>query len=381
VTLQLIDATSDAHVWSDSYQRPARDLLMVRQDIARKVVEALAGQVRGLVVMGADSSSRNMEAVEARAHGLELANAADEERLDEAIRSFQRALELDPGYASAAAELSDALRYYINFGFGAKREPYAALREAIHWAERAVSLDPNLALGWAARGAARMETWSRPEAALADMDRALALAPASGTIRIYRGIALARLGRLDDAMREMETAAAFDPMNALTRGGGLALTALAAGRYDVVVREAGLAAARDPRFPGWRVIEALGHLLAGNAERCAGMELSEIGGPVTAMCLEATGDTARAAALVKAIEKGALDGPLGIYTMGFLGTYYARHGDAAQAVAWLERAYDRSPTAYDFRFLTSALFDRVRAEPVFQRGMAGIAARIRAKFS
>ncbi|MFN0181762.1 MAG: protein kinase domain-containing protein [Gemmatimonadales bacterium] len=381
VTLQLIDATSDSHVWSETFQRPARDILMIRQDIAGKVVAALATQAKGLVVMGADSSSRNPEAVEARAHGLELSNTGDEEGLDEAIRSFERALAIDSTYATAAAELSDALRYYVNLGFGAKREPYATLREAIRWGERAVQLDPQLAMAWAARGAARMETWLRIEGGLADMDRAVLLAPSNATVRIYRGIALARSGRLDDALREMETAAALDPLNAATRGGGVALTALAARKYDVVIREARLAAARDPRFPGWPVIEALGHMLGGNPGQCVAMELSQFGGPVTAICLRRAGDSTRADTIVDSIEKAAMDGPVGIFTMGFLGAYYAQAGNAAKAIAWLERAYAVSPAAFDFRLLGSELFDPVRTDPAFQQGIAAIIARIRARFS
>jgi len=380
VTLQLIDAETDAHLWSESYRQPLRDILMIREEIGSKAVEALATRVRGLQVMGADRGSRNPEAVEARAHGVELQTSGDEGRLDEAIRSFERALALDSTYAMAAAELSDVLRYYVNLGFGAKRDPYQVLAQSLHWADRAIQLDPTIALGWASRAAARLEAGMSPELAFADVERAVALAPADGQIRIYRGVGLARLNRYDEALRELEAAAALDPYNAATRGGGYALTALAARRYDIVVREAGLAAVRDPSFIGWRVIEALGHAFAGRPQRCVAMKLSQIGGPVTAICLHLQGDSARARRAIDSIEAQSMERPLGIYTMGFVGAYHAVLGQSAQALEWLEKAYAASPSAFDFRFVQSQLFDRVRNDPVFQRGMAIITARVRARF-
>jgi serine/threonine-protein kinase len=380
VTLQLINATTDAHLWGESLRQPLRDILMLRQEIARQAVEALAVRVPGLQVMGPDAGSRNPEAEQARAHGVELQDSGDEERLDEAIRSFERALSLDSTYAAAAAELSDALRYYIDLGFGTKRDPYQALAQSLRWAERAVRLDPNLALGWAARGSARLEAGVRPDLALADMDRAVALAPADGNIRVGRGIALARANRHEEALREMEAAAALDPLSAPARGGGLAVTALAARRFEIAVREARLAALRDPSFPGWRVVEALGALFAGDPGRCLEMNLDPFT-PVTAICLHQRGDTARAQALIDSLVARSEKQSLAIYTLGFIGAYYAVLGQPARAIEWLEKGYALSPAAFDRRLLQSPLFDRVRDDPTFQRGLAAITARVRARFS
>jgi tetratricopeptide (TPR) repeat protein len=381
VTLQLIDAQGDAHLWSETIRQPLRDILMLRQDIARKAVEALATQVRGLQVMGADQGSRDPAAVEARAHGVELQNSGDEDRLDEAIRSFERALAIDSTYAVAAAELSDALRYYVALGFGNKREPYQTLAQGLQWANRAVQLDPSLALGWASRAAAQIMAGTRPEAALADMDKAVALAPANGEIRVYRGIALALLGRHQEAIADMEAAAALDPYNAVTRGGGLALTALAARRYDLAIREANLAAIRDPRFAGWRVIEGLGHAFAGRPGQCVEMKLEQFGGPVTAICHYLAGDSLLARQAIDSIVAQSMEGPLGIFTMGFVGAYYAVLGDVPRTLEWLGKAYAVSPAAFDFRLIQTPLFDQIRDQPEFQRGLAAINARVRARFA
>jgi TolB-like protein/tetratricopeptide (TPR) repeat protein len=381
VTLQLVDAERDAHVWSETYRMPLRDLLMIRQDIAMKVAEALAGQVRGLSVAGPDSSSRNPVAVEARSLGLELQTHANERSLDEAIRAYERALELDPRYALAAAELSNALRLYVNLGFGSLREPYATLRQSLLWGRRAVELDPDLAEAWAARGSARVAVLARPEEALADFNRAVALAPASGGIRVLRGVALARAGRYDEALRELEVAATLDPLNGSLRGGGVALTALGGRRFDLAAREAHLAATRDPSFPGWPVVEAVAHLLNGDPARCLAMNLREPGGPVTAMCLRRVGREDEAARLADSLAAGAGQGELGIYTMSLLAAYHGQRGDVQAALGWLDRAFAASPTAFDFRFLDAGLFGAAAADPAFRRGLETIMTRVRARMS
>lgn len=379
VTLQLIDVRRDAHVWSDSYRQPLRDILMTRQDIARRVVEALAGRVRGLGVVSTDAGSRVPAAVQARAHGLDLSKPIREDRLDEAIRAFERALTLDTTYAAAAADLSDALRFYVDLGFRRLREPYQALAEALRWGDVAVRLDPNLAKAYAARGSARIEAGVRPDLGLADIERAVTLAPSDGGIRVHRGIALARLGKYQEAVAELEAATALDPLNAPTRGGGLALTALGGRRYALAAEQAGLAAAREPSFEGWRAIEGLALMLGGDPERCVAMDLAGIGRAVTALCERRRGNVERAEAIVDSLTGVADEGGAELYTIGFLGAYRADMGDATGALAWLDRAYRLSPTAFDFRFLDSGLFDRVRADPGFARGLEAILSRARAK--
>ncbi|MEZ4587294.1 MAG: protein kinase [Gemmatimonadales bacterium] len=379
VTLQLIDATTDGHVWSDSYRMPIADLLMVRERIGMSVATALAEQAPGLAVLVPDSSSRNPLAVEARARGLDLGGTADPVRLDQAIGAFEEALELDPRYAEAAVDLSNMLRAYVDYGFAGDREPYQTLRAAARWADRAVALDPNSGPAYAARGAVRGQIGASTTEALADLDRAVALAPASGNVRVYRGIGLARAKRYEEALKELELAAQLDALNGAVRGGGYALTALGARRYDIAAREARRAAARDPGFAGWHVIELLALGLGGDWPACAAERLPDPGGPITALCLERVGRGAEATALVDSLVTEARAGRTSIYTIGLLGAYYAARGDAAEALAWLDRAFAVSPVAFDFRFFDSGLFEPVAGTPAFQQGLATVRARVRTR--
>jgi tetratricopeptide (TPR) repeat protein len=216
-----------------------------------------------------------------------------------------------------------------------------------------------------------------PEDVLLDLDRAVALAPASGKIRVFRGIGLGRAGRYDEAIRELEVAASLDPLNASLRGGGVALTALGARRYDLAAREATLAAARDPGFSGWAGIAGIAHLLAGPLERCRELVPGGLGAPVRAICRLRSGRAPVARALGDSVEREVAAGRGTIYVHSLMGAYHAAGGDVAATLSWLERGFAASPTALDFRFVDAGLFDRVRSDPAFRRGFNGIMARVR----
>ena len=379
VTLQLIDALNEGHLWAESFRMPVRNVLMVREDIARKALLALAERVQGMPPAETDSSSTNLEAVEAVARGRELVGRAVPAELDEAVQSFQHALDLDPKFAKAAAGISDALQSYVALGLPG-REPFKTLALALEWADRAVMLDPNLAEAWSARAMARISARAKPETVLADLDRAVGLKPSSGAIRVYRGLALAYLGRYDDALKEAALGAELDPLNASVRGGGYAITALGARQYDVAIREARLAQRRDP-FVGWRVVEGIGHYLKGEPQRCVDLKLTDIGVPFAATCLWKVGRADEAKRIIDSETAGVeARHYAGIYALVFVASYHAQLGNAAEAVRWLDRAFALSPSAADFRFIDSGLMDPIRNDPVFVKGMAAIWARVRSRF-
>jgi TolB-like protein/tetratricopeptide (TPR) repeat protein len=383
VTLQLVDAASDNVAWSKPFEQPLRDMLMRQPSIAQEVAVALVNHVPGLRVGAMPAGSRNVDAVEAYTQGVELLARSDEESLDRSIRAFERALRADPGYAAAAAGLAQALAIYVHLGYVRLRpEPYRTFADAARWANRAVELDGTLPEAWGARAMTRLYTGAPPAAALQDVERAIALAPSSGQLRNQRGIVLARLGRYADAVQDSETGAELDPLSAVTRTGSIAVTAIGARRYDVAQREAARALARDPDFQGGRIVLAVAHALGGSPGRCLELGLGERFPEVHALCLELSGRPAHADQMLAPVRDAYANGRyFGVYQLGFVAALYALRGDAAQTLQWLERAYERSPTGFDFRFLDSGLFDRVREDPAYLRGLERIRQRIRARFA
>jgi DNA-binding winged helix-turn-helix (wHTH) protein/TolB-like protein len=146
VTLEAVDAANNRVLWRDTLRGTTQDLTQIQQQLARRVQHGL---IAALGVSGVSKSSsnasHNAEAYELYLRALsgtdteisQSSSSADSDK--ETIRLLQRAVALDPSYASAWAELGHAYYYNIAFGGGgeaAKLSAKAALR-------RAVALDPD----------------------------------------------------------------------------------------------------------------------------------------------------------------------------------------------------------------------------------------------
>ena len=246
VTAQLVQAATDSHLWSDSYDRNLEDIFALQDDIAQSVVKELRSKLLGA---GSDVAAKvDVQAAtkgrgeSAEAHRLYLQAQFFLQRTTEpdtakAIDYFQRALELDPDYALAWAGLAGACinqaGFYAQEGVG---EHYEKARTA---ALRALALEPELAEAHLQLGRVQLgHDWDWASAD-ASHRRALELAP--GNVLVLRGAARLALnrGQPEEAIVLLRQATQIDPLNApLHRS--LALANLVAG--DMAAAE--LAAAK-----------------------------------------------------------------------------------------------------------------------------------------
>ena len=371
ITLQLIDAGTDGHLWAESYDRSLKDVIALRREIAGKVAGALAMAVPGIEAAPAGEGVETSAAYEAYLRGSYWLGRTSPEGLDQAITAFEEATRLDSAYAPAYAGLSSALRQWVTLGYRGGREPYATFTRASAMADRALTLDSGLAAGHIARALVRILGWAPDDAVRADLERALALMPNSGQAHMAYGLGLARAGRYPEALAQGETAVQLDPLSA-TMHGSLALTALGARRYDVAIRESRRALSLERAFVAGNAIEAVALLGQGRPEACLSLDLG--GFPeIRAICLEAAGRAAEAARVVDSVSGVYRAGGYAkVFQIGLVGAYYARQDDAARAAEWLERAYAVAPTGLEFRALDSGLFDRVLDDPEFNAAVARI---------
>lgn len=386
ITLQLIEAKTDAHVWAQTFERELTDIFSLREEIATKVTGALAASLNpggpatapaAAPAASTGSTTRICSAYDAYLQGKYWLQRPSEKMLRDGITAFETSIRTDDAYAPAYSGLSVALRLWVQLGYDSK-DPYGEYARSARLADQAIARDPGLPDGWGARGAIRAFAWAPPADALADLEKAAALSPSSGPFVAFHGIGLARAGRYDDAMAQMERGAELDPLCPSIRSGIVALTALGGRRYDVAVRESRLAARIDPGFSLSHVIEAIGLVLAGRAEEAAALDLS-IWPIARALVLEARGQTAEAAALAATVRRqvdpahGAAAAP----AFGMLACYHAYRGDVPLTVDALERAFAASPGGLDFRFLDSGLFDKVRGDPRFKSALDRISGSVR----
>ncbi|HET8624805.1 MAG TPA: protein kinase [Gemmatimonadales bacterium] len=374
VTLQLIDARNDAHLWAESYDRELSDVIAVRQEIASKVGNALRMTVPGLGAQEAAETTTS-PAYEAFLRGGYWVSRPTQDGLDRAIEAFNDAIRLDSTYAPAHAGLSEALRSWVHLGHPGTREPYATFAEAGRHADQALALDSLLGPGYVTRGLVRALGWAPAESMYSDFERALALLPNSSHAHLASSLGLAREGRYPEALAAAQRAAQLDPLSPSVRA-VLALTALGARRHDLAIAENRRALALEPGFVGGHSIEALADVLEGQASRCLDLDLT--GFPETrAICLRSAGRQSEATALIDSTVAAYQSGSFGrVFQVGIAAGYFAQAGDAARTVRLLEQAFSVSPLGFDFRVLDSKLFDPVRNDPRFRAAIARIREQI-----
>jgi tetratricopeptide (TPR) repeat protein len=209
ITVQLIEATTGYHLWSEQYDRPLQDLFALQDEIVQKIATTLRLQLTleetGWIVR---KHTNNLEAYDAFLRGAEQYDRRTKEANVRARQMFEKAIALDPKYADAYALLSLAYATASRFQWSADPQDlgraldaaqkalalddslpvaYSVLSflyterkqydQALAAAERAVALDPNNADGYAFQADVLNVALSRPADALPFIERAMRLNP------------------------------------------------------------------------------------------------------------------------------------------------------------------------------------------------------------
>ena len=347
IATQLIEAATDSHLWSETYDRTLEDIFAVQDDIAQSVVKELRtallgerpdGAARALVnadvIAAAKGRSKNAEAHELYLRAQFLLERHTPDDTAKSIEYFRSALEFDPHYALAWAGLAGAYSNQAGFGWAPLAETFERARVA---AQRALDLEPDLAEGHSELGWIRMTyDWDWREAD-ASYTRALELAPGNRPIVSAASLLADNLGRKDAAVALARRGVELDPLNAVAQG-NLGLRCLNAGLLEEAAAALGRALELNPQcgLVHW----ALGtvYLEQGRPEEALGafereeMESLRLSGLTSAQ--HALGRRLESeAALRELVAKGAEDSAFQIAQA------FAYRGEADTAFAWLERAF------------------------------------------
>jgi TolB-like protein len=210
VTTQLIRADSGEDLWSETYDRQLKDVFQVQDEIAGAVVGALKLKLApGQQASNAHRTS-NTEAYNQFLLCKQFAARSRTDDYQRAMAACRKAIELDPGYAAAYAELAVAEALVAD-----RTVDTALLKQAQARADKAIEMAPDEADGYAARGLMRRFEWDWT-GAQADLEKALALDP--GDIRVQQryGFLLGSLGRVPEAIAAMRKATNLDPLSSLS---------------------------------------------------------------------------------------------------------------------------------------------------------------------
>jgi TolB-like protein/Tfp pilus assembly protein PilF len=234
VMAQLIDTGSGAYLWSEAFDRGARDVLAIQEEIARAIVGTLRLALDFAGVRVTAARKLNVESynlcLQARFHARGRTRAG----LRKSLECYQQAIEKDPASPSAHAGLADTYSLLADYGV---MHPKDAMPQAEAAAQTALELDPNSAEASSSLAYIRsLFNWKWQEAE-ALYRRAITLNPGSSRARHWFSIDfLALLGRFDEAEPEIQRARELDPLSVIIHEGSPYLRNLR-GDYEGALRE------------------------------------------------------------------------------------------------------------------------------------------------
>lgn len=367
ITAQLIDASSDSHLWAQNYDRELSDIFAVQSDVAEQIAAALKTQIKPAEEQRIRKKpTENMDAFEAYLQGRVHLGRRTEEHLRKAIDCFERAIAADPKYAVAYTGLADS---YIFMSLFEYMPPSEAFPKAEAAAERALEIDPDLAEAYASLGLSKFQfdwDWQKAESAL---KKAINLNPNYATGHHFFADYLKGMGKFDEALEQIREAQALDPLSiAISSGVGHVL--YLSRHYDAAIDAYRHSLELDPKSVLARLWFGRPFLQKGRYEEAIGeirqaVELSKestISLAVLAHAYASAGNKDLATEILQKLQDRATEQYVSSYWLGFA---YVGMGDKKAALSWLEKAYEEK-SAWLAWINVEPRFDPLREEPRFK---------------
>jgi adenylate cyclase len=233
ITAQLIDVSTDGHLWSQTYDRNMDDVFAVQGDIARHVAEVLKLKLLDNENQNiARKATSSTDAHTSYLKGRHYWNLRTEEGNQRAMKYFEEAINLDGDYAIAQAALADC--YTIGCDYGWIR-PQEALPKAKLSATCALTIDPELSEAHASMAnVLRDYDWNWPEA-VNEYRKALELKPNNALAYQWYALNLQLEKKFEESATMLSRAKELDPLSRVI-GMNEGLLQLHMGRYDQAIR-------------------------------------------------------------------------------------------------------------------------------------------------
>jgi len=369
IAVQLIQVSDETHVWAESYERSAGDVLQLQCEVAaavaREIQIKLTPQASRRLTKPQDISA---SAYEAYLKGRHAFNRRTEASMRESITHFEAALRSDLSYAPAYAGIADAQVMLACRGMVPAKQAFRAARAA---ASKALELDSELGDAHASLAHVRLHDWDW-DGLEQDFRRAIDRGPSLAIVHYWFAEYLMSQERADEAVAAAWVAQRMDPLSPVNRS-ALGMILYLAHRYDesATVLEQGCAANREHFLPHMRLglvriqqrryadavalLERAAELAEGSTETLAilGMAHAAAG---------KVGPMRRVLAQLHRLKGKRYVSPYNIAKI------HAAAGDRAQALEWLETAYEGgNPDLIELN--SEPVFDPIRRAAEFQRLM------------
>lgn len=364
ITVQLIDAQVDGHIWAQSYDKELDDVFAVQTAIAEKVAEQLRVRLVGTERVRLEKRpSSNSEAHLLYLKGRYYWNERTEKGIEKAIVYFTEAIKLDPGFALGYAGLASCHSVMARNGMA---EPEPGFRKAQEFALKALSLDRDLAEAHTVLAATLSELDRDFVKAEAEYKTAIGLNPNYATARQWYAHVLCSERRFGEMKAEITKAHELDPMSpiiSVNLGDGLYYE----GRFDEAIAQFLAVVDSNPEFEV--VYPSLIQVYLRNGMFPQALEQLETYARLTndptgeklerAYVYAAMGKSEEARQLLGQVKSSYQKELVSPYTIALV--YFTLHDDD-EAFGWLQRSYDR----YDGNIGNMGVdfeLDRVRSDP------------------
>jgi adenylate cyclase len=361
ITVQLIDARTEAHLWSEIYEKDISNIFLIQSDVAQKVARELKAviipQTKQLIEK---KPTTNMAAYEAYWRGMLYHRKLNRDDLEIALKYFELAKEKDTGFALAYAGIGRVWRglqqiSVVKVSEGAPKEEAAVIK--------AMELDSTSSEVHHLMGGIR--TWTKWDwkGGEASYRKAIELNPQNADAHSAYSHLLNVLGRPDEAMKHIEIALDLDPINSKVLS-FYGVDLMFVRKYDEAIKTFQKAQDLDPRQG--LVINIIPAL------HFAGRDLE-----ATEMMKKFWNDSVSLSAINEGYKERGFRGAekkladilaersktkyVAPYGVAF---QYALAGDTDKAILWLEKAYEEHSA--NLPYLLSPAFDILRDHPRFK---------------
>jgi TolB-like protein/Tfp pilus assembly protein PilF len=354
ITVQLIQAASDRHLWAHTYDLQLSDVLTVQGELARAIA---AGISHTLTPQEQARLSRprptNPEVALLYFKGSYFLNKLDTDRAKEV---FSEAIRLDPNSAESWAGLADTFHHMA--ANGGDFDVFAQAKDA---AKKALEIDPSQAQALMVLGIISFAEW-KPTESEAFFRRSIEARPGYAMAHMLFGVTLAHYGRYEEAIQQAKLASTLDPVSVLTNSMAWHVY-FCARQYDEALRIIRAATEVDPAFGPAHF--RLGISWEQKGEYQKAIEENPEWRSELSAAFAAGGARGYWQRKLELLLRGRIPNERGGYSP--IARCYMRLGKREEALQTLEKAYQMR----DFRLIlwlpAYEEFDPLRSEPRFQK--------------
>ena len=213
VTAQLINAKTDEHIWADNYDKTITDIFAIQSEVSKEIVGAMQFEisVEDQEILS-DIPTKNIDAYQLFLRGRKEADKRTPESISKSIEFYQKAIDLDPNYAEAYAEIANSIFLQTYYG---NTDPDAARSKAESYLDEAEKLNNNISRVYTVKGL--LYNYSkRYDKAKQAFERAIILSPNDVTARHQYATFFYYIEDYGKQLEQAEIAYKLDPLSFAT---------------------------------------------------------------------------------------------------------------------------------------------------------------------